>query len=233
MSVHVSIHDVSPAWRDEVETALEACAAFGVKPALLVVPDFHGRAPLLADAAYCARLRGLQKEGHEIFLHGYYHRAEGGSFFRQRIVSAGEAEFAAVDEREAVRRLKAGEQVLREAGLAIDGFVAPAWSMPRWFRHVLHAHGYRYTEDHLRVYDPAQRRSRPSVVLNYASRTPGRLLSSVAWCRAARPAARVLPARVAIHPADMKFALLRSETRSLLAWATKRRIAARASDLFA
>lgn len=231
MTVHVTIHDVSPAWREEVELALEACAAAGCKPGLLVVPDFHGEAPLLEDAAYCARLRALQAAGHEIFLHGFYHRAEGGSFFRQRIVSAGEAEFAAVDQGEAVRRLGAGEDVLREAGLTIDGFVAPAWSMPRWFHGVLGARGYRYTEDHLRVYDPAGKRSRASVVFNFASRTPARLLSSVAFCRVARPAARVLPGRVAIHPADMRFALLRSETRDLLAWAKERSFAARASEL--
>jgi hypothetical protein len=28
-----------------------------------------------------------------------------------------------------------------------------------------------------------------------------------------------MPARIAIHPADMRFALLRGETRSLLSWA--------------
>ena len=39
MAVHVSIHDVSPAWRDEVELALEATHAHGVRPALLVVPS--------------------------------------------------------------------------------------------------------------------------------------------------------------------------------------------------
>jgi hypothetical protein len=71
----------------------------------------------------------------------------------------------------------------------------------------------------VRVYDPARKRSRASLVLNYASRTPGRLLSSVAWCRIARPLRRVLPARIAIHPADMKYALLRGEIESLLGWA--------------
>jgi hypothetical protein len=55
--------------------------------------------------------------------------------------------------------------------------------------------------------------------MNYASRTPSRLLSSVAWCRLARPARRLLPARIAIHPADMRYSLLRSEIESLLAWA--------------
>jgi len=109
---------------------------------------------------------------------------------------------------------------VRRAGLTVDGFVPPAWSMPRWLVPMLAERGYRFTEDHTHIYDPQAGTSRPSVVLNFASRTPSRLLASVAYCRLARPLARALPARVAMHPADMRFALLRRETRSLLAWAS-------------
>lgn len=242
MAVHVSIHDVSPAWAREVGMALDLAHTFGVKPALLVVPDFHGKAPLLDHPSYCAELRALEKDGHEIYLHGYYHRARsweehakahrradaadrGGALgraryaFRQKVVSGGEAEFADVSLEEGRTRLEAGEHVLREAGLDIRGFVAPAWSMQPWMLDLLGERGYAFCEDHLRVYQPRTGKVRPSLVLNYASRTKGRLLSSVAYCRIARPARRVLPARIAIHPADMRFALLRGELRSLLAWA--------------
>ena len=75
---------------------------------------------------------------------------------------------------------------------------------------------YHYLMPHLKK--GAAARGKPSVVLNYASRTPARLLSSVAWCRIARPARLLLPARIAIHPADMRYALLRDEVQSLLAW---------------
>ena len=120
---------------------------------------------------------------------------------------------------EARRRIEEGERVLEAAGLRIDGFVAPAWSMPPSLLPLLAARGYRFTEDHLRVYDPRARRSRASVVLNWATRTPGRLISSVGWCRAARYARAVVPARIAIHPADMRFRLVRGEIDTLLAWA--------------
>jgi uncharacterized protein len=229
MPVHVSIHDVSPAWEREVELALEATHAHGVRPALLVVPDFHGRASLAEHPAYCERLRELQSDGHEVYLHGYYHHARAARpalgvaerarhAFAQKVVSGGEAEFSDVSPEEALQRLDDGERMLRDAGLAISGFVAPAWSMPAWVLALLGERGYSFTEDHTRIYDPSAKRSRASVVLNYASRTPGRLLSSVAWCRIARPARRVLPARIAIHPADMKYALLRGEIESLLSW---------------
>lgn len=232
MAVHVSIHDVSPAFEREVDAALAMAHAHGVKPSLLVVPDHHGRARLTDHPAYCAKLRALEADGHEIFLHGFYHRADAGpgssgvgatarlrTLFRQRVVSAGEAEFAAVTPDEARARLDDGARMLRDVGLTIRGFVAPAWSLPGWAHDLLAERGYGFTEDHLRVYDPARRRSRASLVLNFASRTPGRLLSSAAWCRVARPARRVLPARIAIHPADMRFVFLRRETESLLAWA--------------
>ncbi len=250
MPVHVSIHDVSPAWAREVEVALDMCHEAGVRPALLVVPDFHGRAPLDKDAAYQARLRDLEKDGHEVYLHGYFHRARAWEerpaaedrprglvarvkhTYAQRVVSGGEAEFSDVSRAEAEERLRNGEQMLRDAGLTIRGFVAPAWSMPPWVLAMLGERGYSFSEDHVRVYDPSRKKSRASVVLNFASRSPARLFSTVAYCRLARPARRVLPARIAIHPADMRFALLRDETASLLRWASGD-VVARGADLLA
>lgn len=234
MPVHVSIHDVSPAWADEVDAALAACDAVGIKAGLLVVPDFHGACPLDQHPAYTRTLRARQEAGHELFLHGYYHKAGVGPrrgdgrrsahdlrrVWAQRVVSAGEAEFSDVDEDEALRRLDAGEDMLRRAGLGpLDGFIAPAWSMPPWLFRVLRARGIRYTEDHLHVYDPVANIRRASVVLNYASRTPARLWSSLLYCRVARHARHLWPARVAIHPADMRHEVLRREIDALLRWA--------------
>jgi uncharacterized protein len=228
--VHVSIHDVSPAWSNEVEAALDLCREHGARPALLVVPDFHGRSPLAADDRFSARLRDLQALGHEVYLHGFFHRsgdayprdARGSSrlawLFAQRVVSGGEAEMTDVSPVEGRQRIERGEQMLREAGLRIDGFVAPAWSMPRWLLPLLADRGYRFTEDHFRVYDPAGHRSRTSVVLNWATRSPSRLVSSIAWCRAAKHARAFVPARIAIHPADMRWLAVRREIRSLLEW---------------
>jgi hypothetical protein len=242
MPVHVSIHDVSPAWADEVEGALALCASAGVRPALLVVPNFHGRAPLLDDSRFCGRLRELQAAGHEIYLHGFFHRSRlqydaagrTGSrlawLFAQRVASGGEAEMSDISAAEGQRRLEEGERVLRAADLRIDGFVAPAWSMPPWLLPLLGDRGCRFTEDHLRVYDPAARRARPSVVLNWATRSPGRLLSTVGWCRVAKRARAVVPARIAIHPGDMRYLLVRSEIERMLAWA-RGDVVARGGDL--
>lgn len=230
MAVHVSIHDVSPAWSPEVEGALALCHAAGARPALLVVPNFHGKAPLLEDARFCARLRELQASGHEVYLHGLLHRSadryegpsQGGRLawlFAQRVASGGEAELSDVTPDEGRARIDEGERVLAAAGLRVDGYVAPAWSMPSWLLPLLADRAYHFTEDHLRIYDPAAGQSRTSVVLNWASRSPARLLATVAWCRAAKHARGLMPARIAIHPGDLGWLVLRREIEQLLAWA--------------
>ncbi len=225
--IHVSIHDVSPRWRDEVETALGWCHDIGVKPGLLVVPDFHGRSPLADDTAYCARLRALAGEGHEVFLHGYRHLSpEGrglGHFVAQRVASAGEAEFAAYDEDEGTRLLDRGLALLKGLGLPVHGFVPPAWARRAWLIPALRARSIDYVEDQLFAYRPVRGDRVLAPAINFASRTLGRRVTSVAYARVARGWRRVgLGVRVAIHPADLHHPWLVDETRSLLAWAKGR-----------
>ncbi len=225
--IHVSIHDVSPRWRDEVETAIGWCRDVGVKPGLLVVPDFHHRFPLGEDPAYCARIRALADEGHELFLHGYHHlspQGEGvGHFVAQRVVSAGEAEFAAYEAREGEALLDRGLDLFRSLGFAIKGFVPPAWARRAWLMPALRARGIDYVEDQLFAYRPVHEERVFAPAINFASRTLGRRVSSVAYARVARNWRRVgFGVRVAIHPADLHHAWLVDETRSLLAWAKGR-----------
>jgi len=218
---HVSIHDVSPAAAVELEEALAACYDVGAKPALLVVPNFHGKWPLDRYPAFASRLRELQEKGHEIHLHGFYHQAPdeirgARAYFAQRVASAGEAEFAALERDEAERRLDEGLAMFGALGLRPSGFVAPAWQMPRWLLASLAARGLRYAEDHLRVYNPVTREARASLVLNFASRTRSRVWSSAAFVRVALPMRGVLPTRVAIHPGDVRHAMLSREMRRVL-----------------
>jgi hypothetical protein len=215
--ISVSIHDVSPAFEREIDDALAACAKVSAKPALLVVPNFHGKWPLDRYPAFVDRLRALRDDGHEIILHGFFHVSDGGSFFAQKIASAGEAEFADLAQSEGERRIDEGKKILEDIGLAPDGFIAPAWQMARWVLPALASRGFRYAEDHLHVYDPAGGRRKRSLVLNFASRTPARLWSSVAFVRAATPFRRVVRTRIAIHPGDMRSSFLRGEVHRVLA----------------
>lgn len=246
MPIHVSIHDVSPAFTREIEHALLLCGARGVRPALLVVPNFHGKAPLAQAPEFVERLRDLAAQGSQLLLHGLYHESEprdrprwraiheGASFgrwFRQTVASAGEAEFGELSLKDACSRLDAGLSVFDELRLPVHGFVPPAWILPRRVLPALAERGIRYTEDHFGVMDPVSGRTRRSAVLNFATRTRLRLLSSVTYVRAARALRSALPLRLAIHPADLRSPLALRETVRLLDWA-KGDFVPRVEDLF-
>ena len=223
----MAIHDVSPGWRAEVETALGWCHAIGVKPGLLVVPDFHHQGPLRDHPEYAGLLRSLAADGHELFLHGYFHRSLPGAglghFVAQRVVSAGEAEFASYDREVGEQWLDAGMTMLRELDLPMRGFVPPAWARRSWLLPALRVRGLDYTEDQLFIYEPSSGARRLCPALNYASRTRGRRLSSAAYARLGRLYPRVgVSVRIALHPADVHHPMLVGETRSLLAWAQGR-----------
>jgi predicted deacetylase len=242
--IHVSIHDVAPVFADEVREAKRICESYGMKPALLVVPDFHERAPLEEHPDFCAEVRAWQAEGHEIYLHGYTHRSRPAPpatagrrqiwewYFRQRVVSGGEAEFADLAPAEAVERLDRGLACLERCGFSIDGFVPPAWSLPQWALPLLGERGIRYTEEHLWIHQPDRGTQRRSLVYNWATRTAARQLSTVAFCRLTRPAIGLLPTRIAIHPGDLRSPLVVREIHSLLRAIQDRPIGT-AQDLFA
>jgi len=243
LPIHVSIHDVAPPFERQLDVALELTRSVGAVPSLLVVPNYHRAWPLTRFASFCRRLRELQGEGHEVLLHGYFHaasdartvsRSSGFGYlrraFNQRVISSGEAEFGDLEPDQARQRLSDGERMLEDVGLRVSGFVPPAWTMPRSMFEVLALRGYAYTEDHVAIYDPKARRSRASLLLNYASRDRLRLWSTVAYCRTVRNLRTFLPARIAIHPGDVDAAILRRELRSLLGWA-RGDFVARAADL--
>lgn len=226
--------------------ALSLTRRHGINPALLVVPDFHGAWPILEHASFCRRLKQWSREGCETHLHGFFHQCGPGAPDRgarwswaglrwhvsQRWVSDREAEFSDLTKAEASLRLEKGEEIFARADLPLCGFVPPAWSMPAWLIPMLAERRYRFSEDHTTIYDPLGGRSHPSLVLNYATRTPLRLLSTLAYCRAAAAAATLVPTRLAIHPADLRYAVVRNELDRLLG-RFRGGIVARSSDLFA
>jgi predicted deacetylase len=225
--IHVSIHDVSPRFSAEVEHAVWLCRARGTSPALLVVPNHHGDAPLDEAPEFVRRLLEFERAGSQILLHGLYHvcdrstlnRRGFGRFFRQHLASSGEAEFGELNLTEAAERIDHGLAMFRRLGLPVHGFVPPAWILPRRLLPALASRNIHYTESHFDVTNPVSGRQRASAVLNFATRTRGRLLTSVTYVRAARVLRRALPLRIAIHPADLRSPLAFRETVRLLDWA--------------
>src|SRR5665213_1005928 len=133
-----SIHDVSPRFEVEVDRLYDRLTRLIGAPrlAMLVVPDFWGRAPLSAYPAFRSKLRAWAESGVEMFVHGWSHKDEashrGGAAFKARHMTAGEGEFLGLGRSEAGRRMREGRRIVEDAiGGPVAGFIAPASLRPR------------------------------------------------------------------------------------------------------
>lgn len=214
----VSVHDVSPATADETARWCADADALGVPVSLLVIPGPWRGTRLSDEPEYARVLRDRVTHGDEIVLHGFTHRAgPEGSWVRRAVgtaVARGAAEFAALDEPEAERRLAAGKAVLDRLGLATDGFTPPGWLASPAAERALARAGFRYTTSHRGVRDLRTRRLHRAFALSHR---PGGGLSE--WTGAAvvrtwalRGAARGRLVRIALHPDDLHRPRLRDTT---------------------
>lgn len=209
----VSIHDVSPRSEGAIDALAErlernlGCRRF----AMLVIPDHWRAAPIAGNAAFHTRLRQWAAQGIEMFLHGWSHRDEtpatrGLAGFKGRHMTAGEGEFLNLTRGAAAQRMREGRALLEDIlGNPVAGFVAPAWLYGPGAMQALDDLGFPMAEDHMKVWAPGTRRvlARGPVV-TWASRSPGRIRSSLWFAALARQALPVLPTlRVAVHPGDV------------------------------
>lgn len=220
-----SIHDVSPRFEAEVDALADRLApAVGAKIAMLVVPNHWHEAPIIPGSAFAARLRRWAEAGVEVFLHGFFHRDETPATrtsdrLRARYMTAGEGEFLGLDRDEARRRIEDGRALLEDViGRPIEGFVAPAWLYGDGALEALRESGVKLAEDHWHVWSPnCGLTLARGPVITWASRTRGRLLSSLA----AAAAVRHLPIpvlRVGVHPPDIRSPVLLKSIEATL-WA--------------
>ena len=225
-----SVHDVTPvhaARLDLLVPMLEAAVGPG-RFALLVVPDFHGEAPLRAATPFARRLRAWADAGCELFLHGYTHRDDQAhrtatARFKARWMTAGEGEFLGLDYAEAVRRLRDGRALVEDVtGHEVAGFVAPAWLYGPPSLAALADLDFALAEDHLRVWRPQSGTVvARGPVISYSGRTRARALSSIAWSQAATRLLRnTETVRLAVHPHDLdQPAIVREIERALRSFA--------------
>lgn len=203
-----SIHDVSPRFGPQVDALYDRLSGLlgGPKLAMLVVPDYEDGAALAGNPVFAAKLRGWADAGVEMFLHGWCHRDDAKvRGFMQKHMTAGAGEFAQLTRDEANRRLTDGRKVVEDAiGRPVAGFIAPAWLYSNEAKQALTDQRFALAEDHMRVWSPVSGKTlatRP--VITWASRSKGRVLSSLAVAAAARAAPWALPqARIAVHPGD-------------------------------
>lgn len=213
MKVLVSLHDVSPRHADRCREILAFLKERGIPPvALLVVPDFHGSWPLDSHPEFVREVMGWHEAGHELVLHGYWHREldaavpEGNvlrTWFARRFMTGGEGEFLALDPQAARERLADGLAMWERLGLPRPrGFVPPAWLHNAHLDPALAELGFGWTEDHSGIRVP-NGRFLSSPVISWASRDVVRRQGSRVVCPLlARRWKGEGILRVAIHPHD-------------------------------
>lgn len=203
---------------------------------MLVVPDHWGEAPLAADPAYKRRLRDWAGAGVEMFVHGWSHRDAAPAGFAAKHMTAGEGEFAALSQAEALARMIRARAVVEDAtGRAAAGFIAPAWLYSDGTRAALVQAGFALAEDHFRVWRPADGAVLArGPVITWASRSPWRRRSSLAVAAAARAALHgQKTVRVAVHPGDTTYPALLASIDATISSLARGRQVARYADLAA
>jgi uncharacterized protein len=212
-----SIHDVGPKFEchvDQLVDVLEPHIGAG-NFAMLVVPDHWDESPLSAAPAFQAKLRRWADAGVEMFLHGWRHRDDApATGFAQRHMTAGEGEFSSISRGDASARIADGRKLVEDVtGRPVAGFIAPAWLYSPGALDAVRDAGFALAEDHLKVWQPVSGRVvARGPVITWASRSPGRIRSSLMVAAAARALPEALPtARIAVHPGDVTVpALLKS-----------------------
>jgi uncharacterized protein len=209
VSLLVSIHDVTPVLADGVGRLWDLCALRGVRPALLVVPDWHGEWPLEAHPGFVTWLRARAAEGAEIVLHGERHDEVG---LPRRLTdelrawgrTAREGEFLTLDQPAARERIARGRARLRALGLEPVGFVPPAWLARDAGHRAVAETGLGFSEDDRAILLFPSGRRIPSPVVRWSARSPMRAWGSVAVARARWALqGRARHPRIAFHPQDL------------------------------
>lgn len=219
----VSLHDVSPLTKEAIEEMLGDLQAAGVgRTSLLVIPNHHHRAPLAGDAGFCSWLREKEAAGHEIVLHGYYHkRPKSASGFAARLVTehytAGEGEFFDLSEEAARDRLEKAKTEFAAAGFHPTGFIAPAWLLGREAEEAVKKAGFAYTTrlknfKNLRTGEEVSSQS-----LVWSVRSGWRRQASLGWnAFLARRLAGGPLVRVGLHPPDWTHPAIRRQALELI-----------------
>lgn len=210
----VAVHDVAFATQDACVHLCERLDRLGPFPlTLLISPRWHRKG---SDPRFDRWIDTRVARGDELVLHGLTHLDDGEAprnvvdLLRRRVYTDGEAEFAALDGDESLRRLRAGLRWFNERGWPVRGFVPPAWVLGPGAWSVLRRPLFDYTCTLTRLvalperdqHIPARSLAARSIV--YSSRSAWRRAASLRWNAWVAHRAREAPLmRFELHPADV------------------------------
>ena len=213
----VSLHDVTPAFQDEIRTGLHLVEKWGLpSPALLVVPSYHNGWDIGRDRSFVRLLDEARARGSEIVLHGLNHLAprrvkERPTKLKERLktrfLTAGEGEFQYLSRQEAQRRIIIGRETVENAlGVQTAGFIPPAWLLGEEAGQAVRGARFEFCEDHLFIHHLRRDRRLFAPAVSFTARSRTRALSSIAWAHGMRLALHGRhPVRLALHPVDFRF----------------------------
>lgn len=198
------IHDIYPGMETELDAMLGVLpTAARAVAALLIVPDWQGRAPVAADGAFGHRLARLPGEK---VLHGLTHSL--GSDFLNWLLYGHDnrSEFARLSKPEAAERIACGVEALHHLGIAPRWFCAPRWQQSTGARAALEQAGLAgyMLHDSLELFSGA---SVPLPALNFDEgdrKLRNRVMHFLREGTIRRLLAGNTPFRVALHPADVR-----------------------------
>ena len=121
----VCIHDATPAHARETGLMIRDLAPLlGRRLSCAVVPDWHGKWPLVSHPDYCHMVR---ESSAELLLHGFFHRRQHGRG-PITLLAEGCDEMNGLDLEETRRTLECGQGVFAAVfGEPARGFLAPGW----------------------------------------------------------------------------------------------------------
>lgn len=220
----VSLHDVSPRTQTACERIIAELAGLGVtRTSLLVIPDHHHRGRVLDDPVCCRWLVEMERNGHEIVTHGYYHRRvrrPGESAMQKlttRIYTADEGEFYDLDRTTAHGLVARGNAELNRLGLTPRGFIAPAWLLGTEAEAALLELGVEYTTTLGSVIDLQRGRTWRSQSLVWSVRSGWRRVVSRGWNATLFRRLSDNPLlRISIHPVDLEHPAIWRQIRVLV-----------------
>lgn len=205
----VSIHDVMPETREAVTALLAGLSAWPARSVtLLVVP---GRAWPADDVAW---LQGLQRRGHPLAGHGWYHRCGPprtlGHRLHSALLSRHVAEHLSLDSEGVAGLIRDCHAWFGERGLTpAPLYVPPAWALGPLSVHRLKTLPFRYYETLAGWRDGHTGDFTALPLVGFEADSAGRALGLRLLNGVSLAAARLSrrPLRIAIHPHDASLRL--------------------------
>jgi len=186
----LSLHDVSPAFEDDVVKTIDRLTDMGIESFTLLVTPFYGMKmsnSIEKSELFCKYLQSL---GLEISMHGYSHLSKSG---------AGD-EFTRMVQDLAIARLRSGFSAVEKAiGKKPSGFIPPLWQAPLRIVDAARLTGFRYCAVGNRLYSFAEPRvftTAQYLVSEGAARTS--FVDSVVELELGGPV------QVGVHPLDLR-----------------------------